>query len=156
MTSLLSKYKKDIRVQVNKWWLLFDKKEFSEKKKIRDIMEYYLPRFQKGGIVTSSIERVQTDKEYLPVRLADIYQLAQIEVNDDHFKKFYDYNFVPMGDILIFYYPDRKINLIVDGVHRLCNRVISQSLDEEVTCHYLQSKYLPKASIDVRMILERI
>ena len=133
-----------------------DKKEFTEKQKVGDITSYYLPRFQKGGIVTSAIETVQTDKEYLPVKLRDIYELAQIEANDDNFKKFYDYDLVPMGDILIFYYPDKEINLIVDGVHRLCNRIINQSLDEEITCHYMQSKFLPKASIDVKMILERI
>lgn len=156
MADYFKKHKKDIRVQFNNWWLIFDKKEFSEKKKVGDIVEYYLPRFQKGGIVTSAIETVKNDAEYSPVRLADVYRLARLEANEEHFKKIYDYDLVPMGDILVFYYPDKEINLIVDGIHRLSNRIVNQSLDEDVICHYLQSRYLPKASVDIKLILERM
>ncbi|MFA6271632.1 MAG: hypothetical protein WC693_00795 [Patescibacteria group bacterium] len=155
MSDFLEKYSKDIRVRVKKTWLFLGKREFSEKKKVSDIMDYYLPRYQKCGIITNAIEEAEKDDEYLPVRLKEVYALAQTKVNEDHFKSFYDYDDVPAGDILIFYHPAKEIYLVVDGVHRLGNRAINQDLDEEITCHYLQSKYLPRASRDIKIILER-
>lgn len=155
MADFFEKYSKDIRVRVKKNWLIFGKREFVEKKRVSEIMHYFIPRFQKGGVITNAFEEVEKDTEYLPVRLRDIYALAQTKVNEDHFKSFYDYDDVPAGDILVLYYPEKEIYLVVDGVHRLGNRAINQDLDEEITCHYLQSRFLPRASVDIRMILER-